>query len=130
SSPANVFTALRRHDDEADPAWLPLAAEFRAYALRNEAARARLGERQRALRRLYASAIQSLFDSVGVAPPQPAYDLALVIQALDHWFPVQRTLDPDDVDQDTYFELLRTLFESGVALAEREQRGAITRPIE
>jgi AcrR family transcriptional regulator len=122
SSPLDVFAALRDDGGGDDPAWLPLLAEFRAHALRNEAARAKLGERHRALRGLYAQAIELLFDSVGLAPPRPAADLALVVQAFDLWFPMQRALDPDDVDPGAFYDLLDVLFQAGVALAERDQR--------
>lgn len=122
SSPLDLFSDLRTWNAGIDeePMWLPLMAEFRAHALRRESARVRLAERESALRRIYAKAIEAQFDAVGIAPPAPVEDLALVVQALDHWLPVQRALDPDDIGADALFDILTLLFRAVVALAERE----------
>lgn len=122
SSPLALFADLRSWSAGAkeSDAWLPLMAEFRAHALRNESARQRLAERERALRVLYAKAIRAQFEAVGVEPPGPVEDLAVVVQALDHWLPVQAALDPE-VAEEVFFDTLLLLFRAAVALAEREQ---------
>lgn len=122
SSALALFSDLRAWDAgiHEEPMWLPLMAEFRAYALRSESARKRLAERERSLRRLYAKAIAAQFQAVGITPPAPAEDLALIVQALDHWLPVQRALDSDGVPEDALFDALTLLFRAAVALAERQ----------
>jgi len=122
SSPLALFSDLRTWSDgvEEDPRWLPLMAEFRAHALRSETAREHLGQRERALRKLYARAIQAQFDAVGARPPAPVEDMALVLQALDQSLPVQRALDPEEVPEGALFDALGMLFRAAVALSERE----------
>jgi len=124
SSPLALFSDLRMWSDgvEEDPRWLPLMAEFRAHALRSETAREHLGERERALRKLYARAIQAQFDAAGAVPPAPVEDMALLLQALDQSLPVQRALDPDEVPEGALFDALSMLFRAAVALSEQEGR--------
>ena len=119
STPLALFSDLRTWSDGAkdDPMWLPLMAEFRAHALRSETARQQLGERERALRRLFGQAIQAQFEAAGVEPPAPLEELALIVQALDHGLLVQRALDPDDVPEGALFDALLLLFRAGVALS-------------
>jgi AcrR family transcriptional regulator len=126
SSPGALFADLRAWNAgiDEDPAWLPLMAEFRAHALRSESARERLAERERTLRRLYAEGIQAQFDQVGVTPPAPVEQLALVVQALDHWLPVQGALDGDAAPDDTLFDILALLFRAVVALADAPRGGS------
>jgi AcrR family transcriptional regulator len=122
SGPLTVFADLRawNEDEPDDPRWLPLMAEFRAHALRNETARAGLAAHERALRDLYGQAIRAQFDVVGITPTSPIEHMALVVQALDHWFGVQRAIEPEGVPEGALFEILATLFRAEIALAERE----------
>ena len=121
SSPLALFDDLRswRSGVADDPAWLSLLTEFRAHALRHEPSRQRLAARERTLRQLYARAIEAQFEAVGVAPPAPAADLALIVQALDHWFGVFEALAPDQVPDGTFFDALALLFRATVALSEQ-----------
>lgn len=120
SSPLSVFGDLRQWSDQArdGDGWLRLFAEFRAHALRNESARLRLVERDRALRDAYARAIEAQFAAVGLTPPAPGGDLAIIVYVLDTMIPIQHALDPEGVPEGFLFEALTLLFRAGLALAE------------
>lgn len=120
SSPLSVFGDLRQWSDQArdGDGWVRLFAEFRAHALRNESARLRLVERDRALRDAYQQAIEAQFAAVGLAPPAPTADLAIIVHVLDTMIPIQHALDPEGVAEGFLFDALTLLFRAGVALAE------------
>jgi AcrR family transcriptional regulator len=122
SSPLALFGDLRAWNAglHEEPMWLPLMAEFRAHALRNDSARERLADRERSLRGLYAEAIEAQFEAVGVTPPAPVEDMALVVQALDHWLPLQQALDAVAAPDDALFDALAWLFRAALALAEQQ----------
>ncbi len=86
----------------------------------DDSARERLADRERSLRGLYAKAIEAQFEAVGVAPPAPAADLESVVQALDHWLPVQQALDAVAAPDDALFDALALLFRAALVLAEQQ----------
>lgn len=119
TSPAEAFARLskRREESVRDPSWLMLSTEFWLYAMRNPEVRPRLAERERELRDAYASAIEALFTSLGLAAPAPVRDLAVIVQVLDEGIPARRHMDPNGIAEDFEIEALATLLEAGVALA-------------
>jgi AcrR family transcriptional regulator len=128
STPAAVFGDLERWsvgaDDDADRGVrVKLFAEFRAHALRSEAVRVRLAERDQALRELYARAITGLFDATGVAVPAPIEDVALIVQVLDNYLPIQTRLEDGAIRDGFLFDALTLLFRAAVALSREEQGG-------
>jgi AcrR family transcriptional regulator len=123
TSPLDVFADLEawsvRAADGEGSSRVQLFAEFRAHALRNDDARRRLAERERALRVQYERAIGGLFDAAGVTPPAPVARLALLVQVLDTFVPLQRALDPD-VPEGFLFESLTLMFRAALALGKQE----------
>ena len=125
TTPAAVFTDLERwsadaHDDDRDVR-IKLFAEFRAHALRSETVRVRLAEREQAIRELYGRAIIGLFEATGVAVPGAVDDLALIVQVLDNYLPVQTRLEGDVIRESFLFDALTLLFRAAVALSREEQ---------
>ena len=121
STPADVFADLERwsegsHDDTRGDR-VKLFAEFRAHALRSETVRQRLAEREAAIRELYGRAIAGLFEAAGVAVPAPVEDLALIVQVLDNYLPVQSRLEGDVIPDNFLFDALTLLFRAAVALS-------------
>lgn len=102
--------------------WSILQTEFWLYAMRNPGVRPRLAQRQRAERLAYERAITAQFDAVGLAPPGPLHDLALILQILDEGAPRQRAIDPQQVRSEFFFDAVLMLFEAGVALARERER--------
>lgn len=120
SSPETLVEDLRTWragvgDDE--DGWTRMVAEFRTHALRNESARIRLAESERAIRAAYARAIEAQFAALGLTPPAPD-DLATLLTVLDTAIPVQQLVDPEGVRDDFFFDILSLLFRATVALAE------------
>ena len=124
AEPARVFDALRdwsRRTAPTDPdARIALFTEFRAHALRDPQARAQLAARDRVVRQAYARAIASQFEAVGVEPPAPIDDLALIVQVLDTFVPLQRAVDPESVPEGFLFDAFGLLFRASVALSQAD----------
>jgi AcrR family transcriptional regulator len=122
--PALVFEELRdwnrRAADDDPDARVALFAEFRAHALRDPAAREQLAARDQAVRAAYGRAIASQFSAAGVKPPADVDDLALIVQVLDTFVPLQRAVDPDGVREGFLFDALDLLFRASVALSEAD----------
>jgi AcrR family transcriptional regulator len=91
-------------------------AEFRAYALRDDAVRLQLVERERAVRAGMARAIGAQFAALGLDPPASPDDLALIVHALDTYLPLEQALDPE-IPAGFVLDALTLLFRAGVALA-------------
>ncbi len=120
SSPRALIENLRTWRagvDGDDDGWTRLVAEFRTHALRNESARLRLVESERAIRTAYARAIEAQFAALGLTPPAPV-DLATLLIILDTAVPVQQLIDPEGVPDGFFFDILALLFRAMVALAE------------
>ena len=125
STPALVFADLERWSAAADDdrgVRVKLFAEFRAHALRSETVRARLAQRDQALRDLYGRAINGLFDATGASLPAPIEDLALIVQVLDTYLPIQTHLEDDTIREGFLFDALTLLFRAAVALSRDAQR--------
>lgn len=127
ASPLTVFSDLdawsRQARDDDELARLRLSAEFRAHALRNDAARRQLAARDETLRSAYVRAITALFEAAGSPLPAPAADLAVLVQVLDTYLPLQKALDPDSFREGLLFDLLTLLYRAGLALADNERGG-------
>jgi AcrR family transcriptional regulator len=100
----------------ADPDWERLFFDFSAYAMRNEAFRIELADRRRALREGIATLLARRVEELGVEPPVPVADIAMMIFAMADGVALQRLLDPDSLDPDLYPTMLATFF-SGLAAA-------------
>lgn len=109
----------------ADPEWERLFFEFAAHAGRNEAFRAELVKRYRALRErieeLYRRRIER--DPEIDAPPLPLDKVALMSFAMVNGMALEKMLEPEAVDDELYgtmlmifFTGLRTLVQEGSAL--------------
>lgn len=120
SSPLAVFADLQAWSSDASdgPERLRLTAEFRAHAMRDPMARRQLEIRDRALREAYGRAIAAQFDAVGVEPPAPIVQIAVIVQALDMMMPQLRAIDPKGVPESALFDALSLLFAAGVSLSE------------
>lgn len=119
ATPEAFLAAIRDRDTQRplDRRWHMLRAEFRLHALRDPEVRPRLADQERGERRAYARAVKAVFDSMGISPPAPPEQLALILQSLDEWIAYAHSIDPDDVPQSAYFDSLELLFQAGVALA-------------
>lgn len=120
SSPRTFLDDLRGWSDANRSAnagaRVRMFAEFRAYALRDDTVRAQLVERERAVRAAIAAAIAAQFAAVGVDPPAPPEDLALIVHALDTYLPLEQALDPE-IPTSFVLDALTLLFRAGLALA-------------
>jgi len=121
SDPAAFFTAIRdlRSTEPSTLPWILLQNEFLLYALRNPDVRPKFAERYRNVRRQYVHAINAIFDSIGLEPPGPAEDLAVIVDVLSEGTLPLHHLDPENVRSGFFFDALTLLFEAGVALAEK-----------
>lgn len=118
STPATLFDALRESQEvsEGGP-WPALEAEFRAHALRNEAARARLVEHDRAHIEAFARGVTAYFEASGLEPPAPVEDMALIVHILDIGVGPARRIDPTGVREGFTFDALALLARAAAALA-------------
>ena len=94
---------------EGDREWARLFFEFAVHAARDEAFRAQLTARYRALRERIAAALQRRMDELGIEPPQPVADLALMTFAMANGVALEAMLEPEEVPEDLLgrmFELL------------------------
>jgi AcrR family transcriptional regulator len=119
ATPATLFDALRASEATGGPQspWPVLEAEFRAHALRNEAARARLVEHDRAEVEALAQAVAAHFEALGLEPPGPVEDIALIIHLIDMGVGPARWIDPTGIREGFVFDALALLARAGEALA-------------
>jgi len=93
------------------PEWFALRTELTLYALRNPAARAAVGENERAARELIEAGLREAFAARGVEPPADPAFLALIVHALEDGLLRQRYLSPegtsDTVVADAFALLMR-----------------------
>jgi AcrR family transcriptional regulator len=85
---------------DADRDWARLFFEFAVHAARDDAFRAQLTARYRALRERIAAALQRRLDELGLDSPQPAADLALMTFAMANGVALEAMLEPDEVPPD------------------------------
>lgn len=118
-SMTELLGALRSREltEEDGHLWVLLRTEFRLHALRNPQIRARLAERERAVRDGIAEAIGFSFASAGITPPARMALLGVIVQVLDDGIPLMEELDPDAVPPGTFQDAMDLLFEATAALA-------------
>lgn len=102
----------------ADPEWERLFFDFSFHALRNEAFRDELVARRRALREGIATLLQRRVDELGVTPPVPVADIAMMVFAMADGVALQKLLDPGSLDDELYPAMLATFFEGLRSAAE------------
>lgn len=127
--PADFIAALRNRSvgRASQRTWIMLANEFWLYAMRNPKVRPRWAARERFERDAYKRAVVAQFQAIGVSPPGPPEQLALIVQALDTGFAWQQYLDPDSITEDTFLDALALLTRASVALAEQAQDHNVAR---
>lgn len=94
----------------ADPDWERLFFDFSVYATRNEPFRRELADRRRALREGIGTLLQRRVDELGVAPPVPVPDIAMMVFAMGDGVALQKLLDPESVTEELYPTMLGTFF--------------------
>ena len=95
---------------EADPEGQRLFFEFAVYALRNERFRRELVERLRSVRERVAAIFRERADEYGLSSPIPYERLALMTFVMSIGTSLDRLLEPDEVPDELYGEMLATLF--------------------
>jgi AcrR family transcriptional regulator len=93
-----------------DPDWPPLFMEFSAYAQRNPTVRRRLAARVATLRSAVAEIIAARAAELGVEPPIPAEQVAMMTFAMASGTALERQLDPGSVPDDLLGTMLELLF--------------------
>lgn len=124
SSPAELLVRLRDRERRGERPWLILSTEFSLYAMRNPRVRPKFASRLRKLRRAYGRAVKTQFASLGIEPPAPLEDLAIIVHALDDGVSLQQQIDPGGVRSDFFYEALALLLEAAVAVAKDRKGGA------
>ncbi|MFE6686295.1 TetR/AcrR family transcriptional regulator [Streptomyces sp. NPDC057743] len=100
------------------PQWLALRMELVLHALRNDALRPRLAERERLARNAHATGLEQAFATRGVAPPADPAFLALIVHALEDGLLIQRLLTPEGIPDDVVVDAFELLLRSWTALAQ------------
>ena len=114
------FVRAIRTDEE----WERLFFEFTAYASRNEDFRQELVTRYRALRERIATLYRERAEELGVEPPVPVEDLALMTFAMANGIAMERLLEPETVSEELYGTMLAVFFGGLRALAGSERPAA------
>jgi len=94
----------------ADPDWERLFFDFSSYATRNEAFRVELVARRRSLREGIATLLQRRVAELGVTPPVPVEDIAMMVFAMADGIALQKLLDPESLGEELYPTMLGTFF--------------------
>ena len=105
---------------QADPEWQRLFFEFAAHAARNEDFREELVTRYRALRERIAAVYERRSRELGMEPPVPLEQIAMMTFAMGNGIALEQLLEPEAVPDDlfgtmmmVFFTGLRTLAEAG-----------------
>jgi AcrR family transcriptional regulator len=106
--------AIRRVS--ADPDWHRLYYEFAAYAARNDAFRAALAERHRALRRRLAEIYRRWSADFPGEPPLPFERIATMTDLMFDGFMLEKLIDPE-LDDELYGTMVAVFFRGLRALA-------------
>jgi AcrR family transcriptional regulator len=101
----------------ADPEWQRLFFEFAAYAARNEDFRQELTTRYRSLRERIAELLRARAAELGLEPPVPAEQVALMTFAMANGFALERLLEPEAVPDDLHGTMLAIFFTGLQAMA-------------
>jgi AcrR family transcriptional regulator len=99
----------------SDPEWPKLYFEFAAYAARNPEFREELLVRDRRIRERMAATYRRWADGLGVEPPIPVDDLAMMTFSMANGFLMTQLIEPD-VGEYLYGTMMTTFFR-GVAAA-------------
>jgi AcrR family transcriptional regulator len=94
----------------ADPDWERLFFDFSSYATRNEAFRVELAGRRAALRDGIAQLLQRRIEELGIEPPVPVDDIAMMLFSMADGVALQKLLDPGSVSGELYPTMLATFF--------------------
>jgi AcrR family transcriptional regulator len=94
----------------ADPEWQRLFFEFAAHAARDESFRLALLERYRGLRARIAGVFASQGEELGPAPFVSPEQAAVMTFAMANGFALERLLEPDAVDPETFATMLVIFF--------------------
>ena len=107
----------------ADPEWQRLFFEFAAYAARNDDFRRALVARYRALRERITEAYGRQADHLGVEPPIPLEQVAMMTFAMANGFAMEQLLEPEAVSDELYGTMLAIFFTGLRALVEASETG-------
>ena len=94
----------------ADPDWERLFFDFSSYATRNEDFRRELAARRGALRAGIAQLLHRRVGELGIEPPVPVDDIAMMLFSMADGVALQKLLDPDSVSGELYPTMLATFF--------------------
>jgi AcrR family transcriptional regulator len=89
---------VREAQPEGSPRWSELYQEFSTYALRNDEARTRLAELDRQRTRSLADLLYERRAVNGIASPEAAHHLALIVLCLMKGLDQAALIDPDSID--------------------------------
>lgn len=95
---------------EAEPEWERLFFEFAAYAARNPEFRKELLTRYRGLRERIAAIVGRRAKELGIQPPLPLDEIALMTFAMANGAALERVLEPEAVPEDLYGRMLEIFF--------------------
>jgi AcrR family transcriptional regulator len=108
----------------ADPEWQRLFFEFSAYAARNEDFRQELVTRYRALRDRITEIYARSAEQVGVEPPIPVDQVAVMTFAMANGIALEKLLEPEVVSDEAYGTMLAVFFRGLAAMVEDTARTA------
>jgi AcrR family transcriptional regulator len=94
----------------ADPEWQRLFFEFAAHAARNDDFREELVTRYSALRRRIAAVYERRAEELGVEPPVPHDQIAVMTFAMANGIALEQLLEPDAVPDDLFGTMLMVFF--------------------
>ena len=106
-----------------DEEWARLFFEFAAYAARNEDFRQELVTRYRALRDRVADLYRRQKEQMGIDPPVPPEQVAVMTFAMANGLALEKLLEPEVVREDTFGAMLMAFF-AGLASTEGDAEGA------
>ena len=102
----------------ADPEWERLFFEFSAYAARNEDFREELVTRYRSMQDRIARAFEARLEKVGMPPPLPVGQVAMMTCIMGNGFALEKLLEGDTVADDLYGTMLTVFFAGLEAIAD------------
>jgi AcrR family transcriptional regulator len=94
----------------ANEEWERLFFEFAAYAGRNPEFREELVDRYRGLRKRIAAIMGRRAQELGIQPPLPLDQIALMTFAMANGAALERVLEPEAVPEDLYGKMLEIFF--------------------
>jgi AcrR family transcriptional regulator len=103
-----------------DPEWPRLYQEFAAHAARNDAFRAELAERQRALRARMADLFARWASAYGVEPALPHADVAAMTFFMADGFLLDRIIDPE-LDDGLYATMVEVFLRGLIGMVEGQR---------